>query len=375
MDRLTAMQVFVEIAERSSLTDAARVLDMSRAMVSRNLESLEQWLGVRLLHRTTRRVSLTEAGNEALQRCRDVLALTSDVQAIAGVRQTAPRGKLRIATSVSFAQAFLADVVATFLDRHPKVEIELLAQERTVNLVEERIDLAVRIGNAPDSALVARRLGVCRSVLCTSPQYLRAHGLPTDPASLEQHRCISHAYVGRNELRLSQKKQVIKVPFHGALQTNESTVARQAALRGAGIALLPTYLVSADLREHRLVRVLPDYEPEALDIHAMYLSRQHQPPLLRMMLDHLAQQFSQSDAPWDRGGEGDTPVADGRRAAVRHINARSSAGSGAGAKASGASAGAISSGSLSEDSTAIQHAMPNEKPISRSPPRSTSRKK
>jgi len=346
VDRLTAMQVFVEIAERSSLTDAARVLDMSRAMVSRNLESLEQWLGVRLLHRTTRRVSLTDAGNEALQRCRDVLALTGDVQAIAGVRQTAPRGKLRIATSVSFAQAFLTNVVATFLDRHPKVEIELLAQERSVNLVEERIDLAVRIGNAPDSALVARRLGVCRSVLCASPEYLRAHGVPTDPASLEQHRCISHAYVGRNELRLSQKKQMIKVPFHGALQTNESTVARQAALRGAGIALLPTYLVSADLREHRLVRVLPEYEPEALDIHAMYLSRQHQPPLLRLMLDHLAEQFGQSDAPWDRSD------ADADASAV---------------------ASAIPSTSVKKVSIATRKAEPSTKPVSRS--RSTSRKK
>ena len=342
------MQVFVEIAERSSLTDAARVLDMSRAMVSRNLESLEQWLGVRLLHRTTRRVSLTDAGNEALQRCRDVLALTGDVQAIAGVRQSAPRGKLRIATSVSFAQAFLADVVTTFLDRHPKVEIELLAQERSVNLVEERIDLAVRIGNAPDSALVARRLGVCRSVLCASPGYLRAHGIPTDPASLEQHRCISHAYVGRNELRLSQKKQVIKVPFHGALQTNESTVARQAALRGAGIALLPTYLVSADLREDLLVRVLPDYEPEALDIHAMYLSRQHQPPLLRLMLDHLAEQFGQSDAPWDRGGEDADASAD---------------------------ASAIPNASVKKVSTETRTAEPSAKSVSRSTSRSTSRKK
>ena len=264
-------------------------------------------------------------------------------------------------------------MVATFLERHPKVEIDLLAQERSVNLVEERIDLAVRIGNAPDSALVARRLGVCRSVLCASAAYLRAHGIPNDPASLEQHRCISHAYVGRNELRLSQKKQMIKVPFHGALQTNESTVARQAALRGAGIALLPTYLVSADLRENRLVRVLPDYEPEALDIHAMYLSRQHQPPLLRLMLDHLAEQFSQSDAPWDRGDKGDAPVADGRRAAVKRTTARSSAG--AVAEASGAHAGAISSASLSEASTAIQHAKPHEKPTSRSQSRSTSRNK
>lgn len=295
------MQVFVEIAERGSLTEAGQALDMSRTMVSRNLESLEAWLGIRLLHRTTRRVSLTDAGAEALERCRQVLALTGEVQAVAGARHSAPSGRLRIATSASFAQACLAQVITAFLARYPQVEIELLAQERTVNLVEDRIDLAVRIGNQLDESLIARRLGVCHSVLCASPAYLAASGMPAHPESLASHRCITHAYVGRNELRLRQGKQVIKVPFHGVLQTNESTVARQASLSGAGIALLPTYLVSLDLQEHKLVRVLPDYEPEVLGIHAVYLSRQHQPPLLRLMLDHLASYFSEPVAPWDQG--------------------------------------------------------------------------
>lgn len=294
------MQVFVEIAERGSLTDAGEALDMSRAMVSRNLESLEQWLGVRLLHRTTRRVSLTDAGAEALERCRQVLALTGEVQAVAGAGQTAPSGRLRIATSASFAQACLADVVAGFLVLYPQVEIELLVQERAVNLVEDRIDLAVRIGNQLDASLLARRLGDCRSVLCASPAYLAAKGLPTTPDELTAHRCITHAYVGRNELRLRHGSQWVKVPFQGVLQTNESTVARQATLRGGGIAMLPTYLVSQDLLDQKLLRVLPAFEPEVLGIHAVYLSRQHQPPLLRLMLDHLAQYFSGDVAPWDR---------------------------------------------------------------------------
>jgi len=300
VDRFTAMQVFVQIAERGSLTEAGQALDMSRAMVSRNLESLEDWLGTRLLHRTTRRVSLTDAGAEALQRCRQVLELTGEVKAVAGARQSAPAGRLRIATATSFGQACLADVVAQFLARYPQVEIELLAQERTVNLVEDRIDLAVRIGNQLDESLIARRLGDCHSVLCASPAYLDAAGMPAEPESLSSHRCITHAYVGRNELRLRRDGQVIKVPFRGVLQTNESTIARSAALGGAGIALLPTYLVSADLRDKRLMRVLPDFEPEMLGIHAVYLSRQHQPPLLRLMLDHLANYFSEPTAPWDQ---------------------------------------------------------------------------
>lgn len=291
------MQVFVEIAERASLTGAGKALGMSRAMVSRNLESLELWLGVRLLHRTTRRVSLTDAGIEALQRCRQMLELSSEVQAVAGARRSAPRGRLRITASASFAQARLADVMAEFLALHPQVEIELLVQERAVNLVEDRIDLAVRIGNQLDESLVARRLGECRSVLCASPAYLAAAGLPASPEALSTHRCITHSYVGHNELRLWHGGRLVKAPFHGVLQTNEPTVARRAALRGTGIALLPAYLVGADLAANTLIRLLPDYEPEVLGIHAVYLSRQHQPKLLRLMIDHLAASFGAPAAP------------------------------------------------------------------------------
>jgi DNA-binding transcriptional LysR family regulator len=171
MDRITAMQVFTEVADRASLTEAARALDMSRAMVSRYLESFERWLGIRVLHRTTRRVSLTDAGEEALQRCRQMLELSRDVQNVAGARRAAPGGKLRITTSTSFAAAYLADVVTDFLLRHPQTQVELIALERTVNLVEERIDVAVRIGNVLYDSLVARKLGVCRSVVCASQAY------------------------------------------------------------------------------------------------------------------------------------------------------------------------------------------------------------
>ncbi|HEY6071897.1 MAG TPA: LysR family transcriptional regulator, partial [Anaerolineales bacterium] len=150
MDRITAMQVFTEVADRASLTDAARALDISRAMASRYLESFERWLGVRLLHRTTRRVSLTDAGEEALPRCRQMLELSRDLQTVAGARSAEPAGRLRMTTSTSFAEAFLADVVTDFLSRYPQAQVELIALERSVNLVEERIDLAVRIGNVLD---------------------------------------------------------------------------------------------------------------------------------------------------------------------------------------------------------------------------------
>jgi DNA-binding transcriptional LysR family regulator len=300
MDRITAMQVFAEVADRASLTEAARALDMSRAMVSRYLESVERWLGVRLLHRTTRRVSLTDAGEEALQRCRQMLELTRDVQSVAGERREAPRGNLRITTSTSFAAAYLADVVADFLSRYPQTRIELIALDRTVNLVEERIDLAVRIANMLDDSLVARKLGVCRSVLCASPAYIKVNGYPSAPDDLRNHRCVTHAYVGRTEFRLQRNGQTLRIPVRGQLQSNEAAVTRRAALAGAGIAMLPTYFVSEDLASGELIRLLPDCEPEPLGIHAVYLSRQHQPQLLRMMVEFLADRMKGEAAPWDR---------------------------------------------------------------------------
>jgi DNA-binding transcriptional LysR family regulator len=300
MDRIRAMQVFAEVADRGSLTEAGNALDMSRAMVSRYLESLESWLGARLLHRTTRRVSLTDAGAEALQRCRQVLDLTHDVQVAAGARSSAPAGKLRVTTSNSFAQAHLASAVCDFLQQHPRTQIELIALERAVNLVEERIDLAVRITNQLDDTLVARRLATCRSVVCAAPSYLAEHAPPKSPEQLRTHRCITHAHVGRTEWRLQRDGQTVKVPVSGPLQSNEVAVTRQAALDGLGIALLPTYAISADIAAKRLVRVLPRHEPETLGIHAVYLSRQHQPLLLRAMLDFLAARFSGDVAPWDR---------------------------------------------------------------------------
>jgi DNA-binding transcriptional LysR family regulator len=292
--------VFIEVAERASLTDAASALDMSRPMVARYVQSLEQWLGVRLLHRTTRRVSLTDAGDEAIQRCKQVLEMTSDIQAASGVRRIEPRGKLRIAASGSFAQAYLAGAFVEFIERYPQVQIEVIAGERTVNLVEERIDLAVRIGRRLDDGLIARPLGTCRSVICASPAYLAAHGTPQTPEQLKSHRNITHAYVGRSELVLLRKNERVRLRVSSALQSNETAVTRQAALEGGGIAVLPTYFVSGCLTSGELVRVLPDYEPEALGIHAAYLSRAHQPILLRLMLDFLSQRLSGSVAPWDR---------------------------------------------------------------------------
>jgi len=292
LDRLTAMQVFVEVAERGSLTQAAEALDISRAMASRYLGAAEGWLGARLLHRTTRRVSLTEAGEAALARCRPLLELAREAEAAAGAQRAAPRGRLRVTASASLAHARLAAALAGFLARHPDCEIELLVQERAVNLVEERIDLAVRISNQLDPGLVARPLGRFRSALCAAPAYLAAAPPLALPEDLRRHRCVTHAYVNRSDYALQRAGQWLRVPVHSVLQSNDAAVMHRAVLAGAGLAILPDYLVADDLRDGRLLRLLPDCEPESHGIHAVYPSRQYQPLALRLLLDFLAERFA-----------------------------------------------------------------------------------
>ncbi|HLO93304.1 MAG TPA: LysR family transcriptional regulator [Burkholderiaceae bacterium] len=304
MDRLTALQVFIETAERGSLTAAAAALDLSRAMASRYLDAAEQWLGARLLQRSTRRLSLTEAGREALPRCRQLVELAEEAREAAGLHTLQVRGRLRITASTSFAQQHLAGAVADFLLAHPQARIELLAQEHALNLVEERIDLAVRISNELDPALVARRLSCCRSVLCAAPAYLAQRGEPASVDELAGHDGLLHSRFGREAWRLHRQaadgtREQADARPQVRLQANETAVLMQAALAGAGIAQLPTYLAGACLREGLLRQVLPGWEPQSLGIHAVYTSRRHQPLILRSFLDFLSARFDPERPYWD----------------------------------------------------------------------------
>jgi DNA-binding transcriptional LysR family regulator len=299
MDRLTAMRVFAKTVEHGTVSAAADSMGMSRAMASRYLESLEDWLGVRLLHRTTRRLGLTDAGAQALARCKEMLELEEDVQAQASQAGALVQGKLRLTTAPSFAQAQLTAAVVDFQNRHPAVEIDLLVVDRAVNLAEERIDLAVRISNRIDPGLVARRIAVCRSMLCAAPAYLQQHGYPATPEALRTHRCIIHSTGFAPEYTLRRGDDETTVQATASLTANETSVMRAAALAGAGIAMLPTYYVGDDLAQGRLAQILPDYELQVLNIQAVYLSRQHQPKPLRLLIEFLAERFGGDVAPWD----------------------------------------------------------------------------
>jgi len=303
MDKLVAARIFIETVERGSLSAAADSVGMSRAMASRYLEGLEQWLGARLLHRTTRRLTLTDAGDKALATLRTMLELAEDVQCQVSQDSGEVKGKLRVTTSASFAEAQLTQAMVAFQVAHPKVTIDLLVLDRPVNLVSERIDLAVRITARVDEGLVARRLAPCESVLCASPAYLERHVAPKVLGDLADHRIIAHNGLATQALQVRDPSDgtTFQLPVEGSLTSNETSVLRAAALAGAGIAMLPTYYVGEDLTAGRLKRVLLRSKLERMDIQAVYASRRHQPKALRLLIDFLAERFGGDTAPWDRG--------------------------------------------------------------------------
>jgi DNA-binding transcriptional LysR family regulator len=300
MDRLAAMKVFAEVARRGSFTAAAEHLEMSRVMVTRHVAALEAWLETRLLQRSTRRISLTEAGEVFLTQSRQMLELSADMLERSGERDRAPRGQLRVTTSMSFGMAHLAAAVAEYLALYPAVSVDLLMVDRAVNLIEDRVDLAVRISGELDPNLVARRIAPCRSVVCAAPAYLASRGTPRRPADLAEHNCLTYSHFGKSEWRFRAGGEETSVSVGGNLSANEATVLTQAARVGAGIALQPTYLAGPLIRSGELVHLLPDWQPPNLTIWGVYLSRQHVPATLRTLLDFLAQRFH-GQPHWDLG--------------------------------------------------------------------------
>ncbi|NSL55889.1 LysR family transcriptional regulator [Uliginosibacterium aquaticum] len=292
MDRIIAAEVFVTITERGSLIAAAEALQMSRAMVTRYLAEMEHWAGARLLHRTTRRLGLTSAGEATLVRCREMLALAGQMPRAADALADEPAGMLRIACAPSLALASLAAAVAAYLARYPRTAIDLQIGNKVVNLVEERIDLAIRITNQLDPNLIARPLGQCPSVICAAPAYLQARGTPQRAEDLALHNCLTYAYFGKSLWNFERGSEQLSVPVSGNLSANDSVVLLQAAVEGAGISMQPVYSAASLIASGKLVALLPQEVPQLLGIYGIYSSRQHQSATLRTMLDFLASWFA-----------------------------------------------------------------------------------
>ena len=296
MDRLTAMRVFVEVAHSGSFSATADKLDMSRAMVTRYVGALEQWLQARLLQRTTRSVTLTDAGETCLRRSQQMLALVDDVEEETASHDGALRGQLRITCSTSLAYAQMATAITAFLELHPQLKIDLNASEGALNLVEARIDLAIRISAEPDPMLIARPLAPCASVLVASPGYLARQGRPRSPADLATHRCLSYANFGKSVWRFQRGQEHTQVSVASHFSANEATALLQATLAGGGIALQPTYLANPHVAQGTLQVVLPQWQVPAMTIYALYPSRKNLSPAVRALLDFLVERFAQ--VPW-----------------------------------------------------------------------------
>ncbi|AVJ21720.1 LysR family transcriptional regulator [Pseudomonas lactis] len=300
MDRLQAMRVFVTVVDLGSQSAAADHLDLSRPVVSRYLAELEDWVGARLLHRTTRKLSLTAAGGETLPRCRQLLDLCGDMQAAVSEPDDAPRGLLRLSVSTSFGQAQLGAAIAEYVKLYPLVTVDLQMLDRTVNLVDERIDLAIRTSNDLDPNLIARRLTVCRSVVCATPAYLREHPAPQKVEDLARHNCLTHSYFGKSLWHFEENGEHVSVPVHGNITANEASTLMRVTLAGAGVAMLPSYQAGELIRSGELVRLLPHAEPRQMNIYAVYASRKHMPSALRSLLDFLVLRFPEEPV-WDVG--------------------------------------------------------------------------
>jgi DNA-binding transcriptional LysR family regulator len=292
MGKIQEMSSFVAVAEAGSFVAAADLTGMSKAAVSRHVAELEERLGVRLMQRTTRRLSLTDEGQRFLARCKELLTSIDEAESELSSNAGSPSGLVRVNAPLTFGTMHLAPLWGRFMDRYPKVTLDVTLGDRIVDLVEEGYDLAIRISNLPNSALVSRTLASTRMVLCASPQYLRVHGTPTHPSELAGHRIISFSYwMTRDEWHFTGPEGEAVVRIKAGMHTNNGDTCRFAALDHQGIILQPDFMIGGDLRAGALVELMPDYRAILLGIHAVYPSRKHLPLKVRRLIDFLVEAF------------------------------------------------------------------------------------
>lgn len=271
MDKLQAMTTFVQIVDRGSLTRAAEALGTSLPAVVRTLAALEQELRVRLLNRTTRRIHLTDEGALYLDRCRAILAAVRDADASLAARRAEPQGRLAVTAPVLFGRRYVAPVVNAFLAKYPAASVDLLLLDRTVNVVEEGIDVGVRIGTLGDSSLVAQGVGSLRRVVCASPAYLRQHGVPRTPEDVRTRECVRFSGLGAGpEWRFRVGRKTVAVPARSRLACNQVDAAVAACRDGLGLSMFLSYQVAADVAERKLRYVLEDYEFDPVPVNVVY---------------------------------------------------------------------------------------------------------
>jgi DNA-binding transcriptional LysR family regulator len=292
MDRFTGLEVFAKVVEGASFAAAGRHLGMSPAMVTKHIQTLEERLGVRLLNRTTHRVSATEVGKSYYEYSLRILADLEEAEGAARDLQTAPRGLLKVTAPVSFGTRQLAPEIAEYLESYPGVSIDLSLENSYVDLLEKRFDLAIRLGHLPSSSLIARKLGEVETILCASPGYLKKHDAPQTPHDLETQNCLLYSAVPQSVWTfVNQGGELAVSNVSGRFLTNGADAICTLALKDAGVALVPDFLVADDLSAGRLLRLLPEYTTQATPIYAVYPHSRYLSAKARTFIDFLALQF------------------------------------------------------------------------------------
>jgi DNA-binding transcriptional LysR family regulator len=303
MDLLGALGAFVRVVETGSFSAVARESHASQSAVTRQIAQLEQHFGVRLFHRTTRRLSLTDDGQALLPHARHLMENTDEMEAALGRQSGEPRGLVRLGTSIA-GGLFLATRLPALLARHPGLSVELVMRDQPSDMIEERLDLAFRSGEIADASLVARRAGQLGRAVVAAPIYLERHGAPATPEDLALHICLIHdATPDPHVWRFAGPDGPMSVRVSGAFLANDSEAVRRAARAGHGVALLPEIQLVDDLRAGRLFRLLEDYPSQQVPVHIVYPSRRHLAPRTRVVLDFLIEQMREISLLLAQGAE------------------------------------------------------------------------
>lgn len=293
MDRLAALEAFARVAETGSFSAAARTLNLSKSLISRQVSALEAELGARLISRTTRSLSLTEAGRGYYDQVARILAQMEEADLSVSQLQATPRGKLRVNAPMSFSLLRLAPVLPDFLALYPEIDVDIVMNDRRVDLMDEGFDLAIRLGRLADSSLVARKLGVMQRHIVGSPAYFAERGMPKVPADLRHHDCLCYSNADTvDEWRFFEADgRPIAVEVKGRVRANNGDMLRTMALRGLGLIDLPNFLVGGDIEVGSLVPVLQDYVHQEGGVYAVYPHARYLPPKIRVFIDFLAERW------------------------------------------------------------------------------------
>jgi DNA-binding transcriptional LysR family regulator len=292
MDKMTSIRAFTRVVQHGSFAAAARELRLSRSVVSKYVIELEQELGSQLLVRTTRSASPTENGQAYYERCIAILADLEDADLAVARLQSEPRGLLRVNAPMSFGTLHLGRAVADFMEKYPELHIQLILSDQQIDPVQEGFDVTLRIADLPSSSLIARKIAPAARVVCAAPSYLARRGLPAHPGDLRNHHCLAYGYLATgNQWKLTgpDGDHWIHIPW--TLCTNNGEVLRDAVVKGRGIALLPTFIVGADLQEGSLRSILTDYTAPEISVYAIYPQTRHLSVKVRVFIDFLIERF------------------------------------------------------------------------------------